>query len=63
MSRPLQDLPYNDLLDQFTDMVRWFHYDPHGAARPSEFELDDLEDELRRRLASNEAPQSNDEDA
>lgn len=46
----LQDLPNPDLLEQYSDMVRWHHYDPMGAKRPSKFELDDLEAEVLRRL-------------
>ena len=46
----LQALPNEDLLEQYADMVRWWHYDPMCAKRPSEFELDDLEAEVRRRL-------------
>lgn len=61
MTRSLQDLPHNELVDQFTDMVRWYHYDPYCADRPSQFEFDDLEEELRRRLAANDATQLNED--
>ena len=46
------------LVEQFTSMSRWWHYDPVGRAQPSRFELEDLETELRRRLdaGSNETP-------
>jgi hypothetical protein len=47
----LSELSNEDLLEQYTDMVRWWHYDPMGAKRPSEFDVDDLGSEMRRRLA------------
>lgn len=46
----IQDLSNAQLLEEFTDMVRWRHYDPHGSERPSKFDLYDLQAELRRRL-------------
>ena len=56
----LETLPNPDLLEQYADMVRWYHYDPMGAKRPSEFDLDDLEAEVRRRLDVN-APDAEEE--
>ena len=49
----LENLSNPDLLEQYADMVRWYHYDPMGAKRPAEFNLDDLEAEVRRRLDGN----------
>ena len=49
----LETLSNSDLLEQYAGMVRWYHYDPMGAKRPSEFDLDDLETEVRRRLDVN----------
>lgn len=46
----VQKLSNEDLLEQYTDMVRWSHYDPMGASRPSSFEIEDLRAELRRRM-------------
>ena len=40
-----------DLVEQFASMMRWWHYNPSGRARPSSFDVEDLEAELRRRLA------------
>lgn len=49
----LQELSNSDLLEQYTEMVRWHHYDPLCAQRPSRFALDGLEAEVRRRLDLN----------
>ncbi len=52
----LQKLSNPDLLEQYADMVRWYHYDPMCAKRPSEFDLEDLETEVRRRLELGNPP-------
>ena len=49
----LETLSNPDLLEQYTDMVCWNHYDPMGAKRPSKFSMDELRAELRRRLDGN----------
>lgn len=49
LERP-QDLDIHDLVEQYTDMVKWYHYDPMGAARPSAFDQDELANEILRRM-------------
>lgn len=46
----VKDLASKDLLEQYADMVRFNHYDPMGATRPSSFSADELEAEILRRL-------------
>ena len=48
--RTVSDLSTNELLDQYTSMVRWTHYDPMCRPQPSSFSVDELGDELLRRL-------------
>lgn len=63
MSRAeLSNLSHQDLVEQYSDLVRWFHYDPHAAPRPSEFDLDDLQEELLRRLEGPASKAENEED-
>jgi hypothetical protein len=45
-----RDLDNTALLAQYTALVRWKHYDPSCVDRPSPFDLEDLESELRFRL-------------
>lgn len=56
----LETLSNPDLLEQYADMVRWHHYAPMDDKRPSEFDLDDLQAEVRRRLDVN-APDAEEE--
>lgn len=57
----LENLANEDLLEQYADMVRFNHYDPLGAQRPSVFSADELEAELLRRLRS-ATPEPGDEE-
>ena len=52
------------LLEEYSDMVKWYHYDPMCTKQPSKFDLDELEAELRRRLrgASGRDEDGEDED-
>ena len=45
-----------DLIDAFTKLVCWLHYDPMGAARPNTFDKDELEDEIMRRMDQLDCP-------
>lgn len=58
----ITDLSNADLLEQYADMVRWWHYDPMCSERPSEFDVDDLQAEVRRRLDLAAPVDANDED-
>jgi hypothetical protein len=46
----LDDLDDRELVEQFTYMVKWDHYDPMGAERPSIFDTDELGAEIRQRM-------------
>lgn len=48
----VETLSNEDLVEQFSNMVRWWHYDPAGRAQPSSFALEDLHEEIHRRLNS-----------
>ena len=46
----LETLSNEELVDQFSNMVRWWHYDPARRAQPSSFALKELHEEVHRRL-------------
>ena len=52
----INKLSDHELLDQFERMVCWYHYDPHGRKKPSEFDKNELRHELRERLEKSSCP-------
>lgn len=59
--KSIKNLSNDELMRQFSAVSRWDHYDPTGRPSPSKFELDELDEELRRRLSG--AYPAGDEDA
>lgn len=54
MKMSVQDLTDHDLLEQFERMVKFWHYDPMGGERPSRFDVEELREEVLRRMRSSD---------
>ena len=53
MKRDIKDMDDEELIQQFEDTVRGWHYDPKGAYERMgdlDYEIDELKEELLRRL-------------
>jgi hypothetical protein len=50
MIKPITELSNFELLDEFEEMVKYWHYDVGFKTRPSEYTVDMLRSELEDRL-------------
>jgi hypothetical protein len=55
--KSIKKLSSYELIDYYSDAVKYWHYDPHGGNKPK-YDMYDLERELRARLDRNDVDEN-----